>query len=258
MAQTRSDSSKLEAILGGPSKLAALIAQQSGTAPAQAVRAAVPEPSGRGQLAFSQRVTSTLAAVASDRPNVFGTVALRVRHTPLDRRWKRVQHSRVHGALARWAGDLADTPMAQRIEAVNQLVNARVRFVDDSRQYGAPDIWQSAADTLRRGRGDCEDYAIAKLQLLRQAGVPADDLYLVIVKDLVRRADHAVLVVRTGGQLLLLDNSTDRLGDATAYQDYRPMLSYAADGRTAWTHGYERAPLAVAAGPARGTASTLR
>ena len=36
-----------------------------------------------------------------------------------------------------------------------------------------------------------------------------------IVKDLVRRADHAVLVVRAGGHMYVLDNGTDRLLDAT-------------------------------------------
>ncbi len=257
-AESVADVVKAEAILGGPSKLAALVAQQSGQGPAPTLASALPQPSSRGQMTFSRRVGATSAAVSRDRPDVFGTIALRVQHTPLDRRWKRAQQGRVHGALARWASALAGAGLEQRIDAVNQLVNARVRFVDDIRQYGAADVWQSAGDTLRRGRGDCEDYAIAKLQLLRQAGVSPDDLYLVIVKDLVRRADHAVLVVRADNRLLLLDNSTDRLADATAYQDYRPMLSYAATGRAAWTHGYERTRLAVAAGPATATASALR
>ena len=38
---------------------------------------------------------------------------------------------------------------------------------------------------MRRGRGDCEDYAIAKLQMLRAAGFEDRDLYLVIAKDLI-------------------------------------------------------------------------
>lgn len=228
--------SKAEAILGGPSKLAALIAQQSGTT---AEQTAVPQPSGRGRVSFSDPVLLR-PAVSPDRPDVFGTIALRVEHTPLDRRWRKVRNARVAGALASWARALGNLPTEQKIDAVNRYVNGRVSFTEDLSQHHSADLWQSASDTLRRGRGDCEDYAIAKLQLLRDAGVAPSDLYLVIVKDLVRRADHAVLVVRTGDRMLLLDNATDLVTDATAYQDYRPVLSYTAAGR-AWTHGYQRA-----------------
>ena len=57
-----------------------------------------------------------------------------------------------------------------------------------------------------------------------------------IAKDLVRRADHAVLVVRAGGHMFVLDNGTDRLLDSESVSDYRPVLTFAANG--AWTHGY--------------------
>ena len=40
------------------------------------------------------------------------------------------------------------------------------------------------------------------------------DLYLVIVRDLVRRADHAVLVARAEGRMFVLDNGTDNLLDS--------------------------------------------
>ena len=96
------------------------------------------------------------------------------------------------------------------VEAVNRYVNRRVRFTDDEQQFGRSDVWEAANETLRSGRGDCEDYAIAKLQMLRRAGLADRNLYLVIVKDLVRRADHAVLVVRAAGRMLVLDNGTDR------------------------------------------------
>jgi transglutaminase-like putative cysteine protease len=97
-------------------------------------------------------------------------------------------------------------------------------------------VWEAADETLRSGRGDCEDYAIAKLQLLRRAGVADRDLYLTIVKDLVRRADHAVLVVRSGGHMYVLDNGTDAVLDSESIADYRPVLTFATTG--AWTHGY--------------------
>jgi predicted transglutaminase-like cysteine proteinase len=115
-------------------------------------------------------------------------------------------------------------------------VNRRVHFMDDERQFGRPDVWSPANATLRTRRGDCEDYAIAKMQMLRSAGISDRDLYLVIVHDLVRRADHAVLVARAEGRMVLLDNGTDRLLDTADVSDYRPVLTFASYGE--WTHGY--------------------
>jgi predicted transglutaminase-like cysteine proteinase len=248
--------SKSEAILGGTSKLAALVAQQSGQPlPSVETMSAVPQPAGHGRTSVMPAAPQLFRPAASPgRPDVFGTVALSVRQTSLDKRWRRVRHAGAVGSAASWATALSKHEEGERIDAVNRFVNGRVAFVDDIRQYRSADVWQSAADTLRRGRGDCEDYAIAKLQLLRAAGFGAEDLYLVIVRDLVRRADHAVLVVRSEGRLLLLDNATDRVTDASAAQDYRPMLSYTAAGKS-WTHGYRRqaAPISVAAGPTAAT-----
>ena len=244
--------SKSDAILGGaPSALAALIAQQTG-APLQPA-SYQPAPSANS-VAFHNAIApfwkpSLSPAIALDRPDVFGSVALAIPRSPLDGRWHRVERSRISGAPAAFAAALRGRDSVARLDAVNRYVNARVTFTDDLAQYRTADLWSAASDTLRRGRGDCEDYAIAKLQMLRAAGFADRDLYLVIVKDLVRRADHAVLVVRAEGRMLLLDNGTDRMADASLAQDYRPVFSFAA-GRV-WTHGYQRAlaPVTIAQAP---------
>jgi predicted transglutaminase-like cysteine proteinase len=243
--------SKTEAILGAPSALSLLIAQQNGTPIASAAYQS-PTPSSGGLYSTAVLTYDRPAAaspIAYDRPNIFGTVALAVQHSPLDYRWHKVEHVRVTGAPAAFASALRNRPALDRLDAVNRFVNARVIFTDDRRQYRTADLWSSASETLRRGRGDCEDYAIAKLQMLRNAGFADRDLYLVIVKDLVRRADHAVLVVRADGRMLLLDNGTDRVADAANAQDYRPVLSFNAGH--VWTHGYQRAlpPVTIAQAP---------
>ena len=231
-------SAKSDAILGGaPSALAAITAKQQG----------LPAPVSLRPASLSARVPTysvlrnlapANAGATSGRPDVFGSVALAVDRTPLDHRWVKVARAGVGGASAAYAVSLQDSSELDRIEAVNRYVNGRVEFVDDSRQYGRADLWTAASDTLKRGRGDCEDYAIAKLQMLRAAGFSNRDLYLVIVKDLVRRADHAVLVVRAGGRMLVLDNGTDIVADADNVRDYRPILTFSANG--AWAHGYRR------------------
>jgi predicted transglutaminase-like cysteine proteinase len=239
--------SKTDAILGGqPSALQAIMAQQSGgIAPRPAIRPASYSRSPLTSTLLSLRPAISPGAF-NGQPDVFGSVALRVGRTPLDSRWHKVEHSGVGGAAATYSQRLRRLDPTARLEAVNRYVNHRVSFVDDSIQYGRPDVWAAAGDTLARGRGDCEDYAIAKLQMLRRAGIADRDLYLSIVKDLVRRVDHAVLVVRVSGHMYVLDNGTDRLLESESVSDYRPILTFAASGT--WTHGYrvQSAPVNIA------------
>lgn len=226
--------SKTEAILGGQSRMAAILAQQSG----QPLPPSAVSPAGYSVPATRAAMPVYRPTISLDRPDVFNSVALPINRTSLDRRWRKAAHGPVGGESASYAARLAHLDPIEKLEAVNRYVNARVRFVDDIRQYGVTDRWTTAAETLRRGRGDCEDYAIAKLQLLRRAGFAEKDLYFVILRDALRRADHAVLVVRAEGRLLVLDNGTDRLIDSYEMPDYRPIFTFSGD--QAWIHGYRR------------------
>jgi predicted transglutaminase-like cysteine proteinase len=233
--------SKTDAILGGtPSALEAIVAQQQGLAPPKTptVQPASFTAYSRPAIvpAIYRSRPSISAGVTSGRPDVFGSVALRVGSTRLDEKWRRVEAAGIDGPSGRFARSLGARGKLERLEAVNWYVNRRVQFADDQRRWGRPDVWSTAAETLRSGRGDCEDYAIAKLEMLRKAGFADRDLYLVIVKDLVSRQDHAVLVVRAEGRMLVLDNGTDQVLDNDDLHDYRPILTFASYGT--WTHGY--------------------
>lgn len=238
LADRTVSSAKSQAILGQGSALAALLGQQN--AAVREAPAALPAPSADGSLpVYNAALTRTVNRAAHPgRPDVFGSVALEVGATPFDARFSRVSHRQVTGSAARYAASLRPADDMRTLDAVNRYVNDRVTFTEDRAQFGVADRWLSASETLSRGRGDCEDYAIAKMQMLRAAGFAPTDLYIVVLKDLVRRADHAVLVVRAEGRFHVLDNGTDRILDASDIADYRPILSYSA-GR-AWTHGYQR------------------
>ncbi len=226
--------SKSEAILGGaPSALAAITARQDSQATLRPAAASAP--------AYYRPAVANYVrpAVSSDRPDIFNSVALSIGRSPLDARWSQVSGAGVGGNAGAFAASLRNQDVLSKLEAVNGYVNARVRFVDDRVQFGVADRWLAPADTLSRGRGDCEDFALAKRALLRAAGVSDKDLYIVVLKDLSRRADHAVLVVRAAGRFLVLDNGTNRIVDSSDVQDYKPMLTFAANGRT-YTHGYRR------------------
>ncbi len=119
----------------------------------------------------------------------------------------------------------------ERLDAINRWVNWHVRFVEDA----GSDEWSGAQNTLTRGYGDCEDFAIVKLALLEKAGVPADSMYLVIVRDTSGPRDHAVLAVRQDGNLKILDSRTDKLLTDQDVTDYIPIISYS--GTFAWIYG---------------------
>lgn len=241
-------SSKTEAILGGSSALAAIMAQQGGqpAVPSRPTLAPAAYPTANPyfqQAPYSAApiVRPAVLPVPADRPDIFNSVALRVGQSPLDQRFRQASAAMPTGAAAAFAASIRDRGIIAKVEAVNAYVNGHVRFVDDIVQFRVADRWQSVGETLGRGRGDCEDYALAKRAMLRAAGVAEHDLYLVVLKDLTRRADHSVLVVRANGRFLVLDNGTDRIVDSANVQDYKPILTFA-QGKV-WTHGYRREAL---------------
>ena len=243
--------SKSESILGAPSALQAILSQQHAAPIASAAPTLVQASYSPASYSRPPLVPAIARVQADDdggvtgRPDVFGSVALQIAQTPLDAKWHSVEHSPVTGSFARFAATLKGFSRVEQLQLVNNFVNHRITYEDDQKHFGRPNVWMTADDTLRAGRGDCKDYAIAKLQLLRAAGFAPHDLYLTIVHDLDRRADHAVIVARASGRMYVLDDSTDEVLDSRDVSDYRPIFTYASYGE--WIHGYriqrETAPI---------------
>jgi len=95
-----------------------------------------------------------------------------------------------------------------RVGLINRAADLAISPVSDEIQWGVPDRWSNPLETLRSNRGDCEDYAIVKYAALLKAGVPKDDVKIVIWKTLFPDENHAVVATRVDGQWLILDNRT--------------------------------------------------
>lgn len=117
-----------------------------------------------------------------------------------------------------------------RIEEANRDINAVIRYVSDFAQHGEADRWTAPLATLSAGRGDCEDYAIAKYVVLREAGFPLADLRLVLVRDRAAREDHAVLAARHEGRWLMLDNRYSALNEDMELRHFTPLFALDQDG----------------------------
>ena len=95
-----------------------------------------------------------------------------------------------------------------RVGLINRAVDLAISPASDDTQWGVEDHWSAPFETLRSGRGDCEDYAIVKYLALLEAGLSEDDVKIVILKNDFPNEDHAVLAARVDGDWLILDNRT--------------------------------------------------
>jgi predicted transglutaminase-like cysteine proteinase len=102
------------------------------------------------------------------------------------------------------------------IAHINRSMNLMIKPTDGS--------WSSPLDILKSGSGDCKDYAIAKYAALLRAGIPTDQLRLIIVRRSGRKEYHMVVSLFEGGQWLLLDNLTMMLVKDSDRRNYVPQF----------------------------------
>jgi predicted transglutaminase-like cysteine proteinase len=113
----------------------------------------------------------------------------------------------------------------ERLDEANRAVNQVIRYVSDFAQHGEADRWTAPLATFATGKGDCEDYAIAKYIALAEAGFPREDLRLVMGRDRAIRQDHAVLAARLDGHWLILDSRRSELIDDGELSNFTPMFA---------------------------------
>lgn len=196
--------SKSSAILGGQvSQLEMVARQQAAVSTPALARANVPdlitgniEPGAIGRCrGFVARRTLPQAPGLGNPvlgPDDFlASKRVAVQRTSFDQSWSRVRNGNVSRKfMPKFGNGVASKRGLDILGAVNSWTNDHVRYVEDRVLYQKADYWADAASTLKRGAGDCEDIAIAKMQLLARMGVSRSDMYLTIARDTVRNTDH--------------------------------------------------------------------
>ena len=195
-------------------------------------------------------VAAGAAGIAARPAEPFGLPAVPLAAGVLHDKWsglaRRVDDDMVQLALCDGDRERCVSPAALRLLAIvdsarlregravlgeiNRAVNLAIRAVSDEAQYREADVWASPLATFGRGAGDCEDYAIAKLAALRLAGIAADDLRILIVRDTARGEDHAVVAARLDGSWLTLDNRRMAMVEDTDVRNWRPTFVMDQDG----------------------------
>lgn len=211
---------------------------------------------------LSDAAPGAIPAVRGDEP--FGLFTFRAPDGQLWGKWRKVEDeiNAEAPALSRCEANGAQcTPTAARfvavikaatekqgrarLEEVNRRVNAAIRYTSDIAQWGVVDRWSAPLDvngkgSFDTGMGDCEDYAIAKYVALREAGVPAKDLRVLLVRDKVVNMGHAVLAAREEGSWLIMDNRFNRMLAENDADFLLPLFAMDADGVKLFAAPYAR------------------
>lgn len=125
----------------------------------------------------------------------------------------------------------------ERLQAVNLFFNTQLRYVEDIDLWREVDYWATPVQSLIKGAGDCEDFAIAKYFSLRRLGIPADKLRITYVKALSQNRAHMVLTYYSSPQAqpLVLDSLMNAIKPASQRTDLLPV--YAFNGEGLWLTG---------------------
>ena len=111
-----------------------------------------------------------------------------------------------------------------RLGEINRAINLAIKPMTDMAQYGQIDVWSSPLVTFTTGAGDCEDYAIAKFVALRLAGMSADDLRIVVLRDTINGEGHAVAMAQLDQHWLTLDNRRMAMVEDSDVRNIRPLF----------------------------------
>ncbi len=132
----------------------------------------------------------------------------------------------------------ADQAAPAQLRRVNDFYNRRIRFGDDQPIWGQSDYWATPMETLGKGAGDCEDFAIAKYFTLLLLNIPDEKLRLIYVQARLGGVNssitqaHMVLAYYPSPEAepLILDNLIDDLLPASRRPDLQPVFSFNSQG----------------------------
>lgn len=129
----------------------------------------------------------------------------------------------------------SDAAVEVRLQKVNDFFNRHILYTEDPEAWGQADYWATPMESLAKGKGDCEDYVIAKYFSLRSMNIPDSQLRLIYVKARLsgpageaQQTAHMVLAYypAAGAEPLVLDNLITEIRPASRRSDLQPIFSF--------------------------------
>jgi predicted transglutaminase-like cysteine proteinase len=119
------------------------------------------------------------------------------------------------------------------LNAMQKLVQVNLFFnqslpIHDENKYNTDDYWATRKEFIINGKGDCEDYVIAKYFTLVEVGIPKNALYLAVVQVKEHTTYHMVLLYNdlTTQTFYVLDNLSFRILPLQKRVDLIPMVAF--------------------------------
>lgn len=122
----------------------------------------------------------------------------------------------------------------EKLYKVNLFFNKNITFDSDQSIWGQNDYWATPLETIGQGRGDCEDFAIAKYYSLLELGISKKQLRLIYVKAQQGSSSQAHMVLAyypsPNAIPLILDNLNPAIKPANQRKDLTPVFSFNSEG----------------------------
>lgn len=119
----------------------------------------------------------------------------------------------------RWQGVLERQPVVNGAHdpAYFDIIKINRDYNTLSYKNDSIDEWSTPKEFVARGRGDCDDFAVAKYYALRERGFTPSQINMVILERPVTQSQHIVTVVRFEKDEYVLDNEIPKPVEAGEY-----------------------------------------
>lgn len=133
---------------------------------------------------------------------------------------------------------LKDEDELEKLMQINRFFHINLNYRLDNELWNQEDYWATPLETLGKGLGDCEDYAIAKYVSLRQSGISDQKLRLIYVRARIGGSRsslteaHMVLgyYATPTAEPLILDSLMPDVMPASERTDLSPVFSFNSQG----------------------------
>ena len=113
---------------------------------------------------------------------------------------------------------------------INDRVNGLLAYDTDAKLWHETDYWESPGEALSRGAADCEGFAIFKMYLAKEAGIPLEQTAILVGTLGSAREPHAVLGAKVGPNIVTLDNKSGAIVTLGSRSDFTPLYSIGVRG----------------------------
>lgn len=97
--------------------------------------------------------------------------------------------------------EIKDKSSLYKMNKINTEINS-FKYISDINNYSKGEHWASPIEFLNSHGGDCEDFAIAKANLLIKSGFDTKKIFF----GIIAAEKHAVLLVELDSHVFVLDN----------------------------------------------------